>query len=251
LIQSNLTALLFSYRFKADKKIGLIGKEVIKGNWPGVKELLEDESTPEQLVYDREYKADLFTEFVSQYETYIQEPDIQLALKHLENIRVLAAVRMGKQGIYELNNQIEKILSKKGLIRTSSEFYENRPLIVTKNYHDLNLYNGDIGIVRGNKAWFLDEKGELRSLASGLIAEVETVYAMTIHKSQGSEFDQVLMILPDHKEIEILTRELVYTGITRAKSKIIIQGTLEILQAAVEKTVTRASGLKEKLYSNS
>lgn len=249
LLQSNLLALNFSYRFKDDQKIGQLSRETVRGNWEGVKEILADQSTPDQLVVDGSYDPSILQEFTSRYSEYIEEPDISLAIKKLEKIRILAAVKMGKRGIYEVNMQVERILAQKGLIRPNSEFYENRPLLVSKNYHDLGLFNGDIGIVRNNTAWFLDEKGEPRAIAPGLIAEVETVFAMTIHKSQGSEFDQVLIVLPDTTEVEILTRELVYTGITRAKSKLIIQGTLDVMQTAISRKVTRASRLKEKLLS--
>ncbi|MGM0944499.1 MAG: exodeoxyribonuclease V subunit alpha [Bacteroidota bacterium] len=251
LLQSHLTSLKFSYRFKEEQKIGRLSKEVISGNWHGTQEILTDQSTPEELVFDPEYTPEIFSEFIEQYALFIQESNIKKALKKLEQIRVLSAVRMGKKGIYELNLQIEKQLYKKGLIKPSSEFYTNRPIIVTKNYHELNLFNGDIGIVRDGKVWFLDDTNEPRPVAPGLIAEVETVFAMTIHKSQGSEFDQVLMILPDQTDIEILTRELIYTGITRAKSRILIQSSLETLKAGVEKSVSRASGLQEKLLATS
>lgn len=249
LLQSNLVALNFSYRFKDDQKIGQLSKETVRGNWEGVKEILLDQSTPDQLVVDESYDPSILQEFAGRYSEYIEEPDISLAIKKLEKIRILAAVKMGKKGIYEINRQVERILAQKGLIRPNSEFYENRPLLVSKNYHDLSLFNGDIGIVRNNTAWFLDEKGEPRAIAPGLIADVETVFAMTIHKSQGSEFDQVLIVLPDKTDVEILTRELVYTAITRAKSKLLIQGTLDVIQTAISRKVTRASRLKEKLLS--
>jgi len=248
-LQSNLILLNFSYRFKSDQKIGQLSGETVHGNWEAVRELLLDTNSPDQLVFDESYDPELLNEFVSRYSDYILEPDIASAIKKLEDIRILAAVKMGKKGIYEINKQAEKILARSGLIRPYSEFYENRPLIVTKNYHELDLFNGDIGIIRDHKAWFLDEKGEPRSVAPGLIAEVETVFAMTIHKSQGSEFDQVLMILPDKAEVQILTRELIYTGITRAKTKLIIQGTLDVLQSALSRKVNRVSQLKEKLLS--
>jgi len=248
-LQSNLILLNFSYRFKSDQKIGQLSGETVLGNWEAVRELLLDTNSPDQLVFDESYDPELLNEFVSRYSDYILEPDIASAIKKLEDIRILAAVKMGKKGIYEINKQAEKILARSGLIRPNSEFYENRPLIVTKNYHELDLFNGDIGIIRDHKAWFLDEKGEPRSVAPGLIAEVETVFAMTIHKSQGSEFDQVLMILPDKAEVQILTRELIYTGITRAKTKLIIQGRLDVLQSALSRKVNRVSQLKEKLLS--
>jgi len=248
-LQSNLIALNHSYRFKYDQKIAQLSRETVKGNWEDIQLILKDDSTPDQLVFDESYNEKLVYEFAEQYADYIQENDITVAIRKLEDLRILCAVKLGKQGIYETNKQVEKILTRKGLIKPHSEFYENRPLIVGKNYHDLGLFNGDIGIIRDKSAWFLDEKGNPISIAPGLISEVETVFAMTIHKSQGSEFKQVLMILPDKSNVEILTRELIYTGITRAKSKILIQGKLELIQEAVSRKVNRASRLKEKLQA--
>ncbi|MFW6235230.1 MAG: ATP-binding domain-containing protein, partial [Desulfovibrionales bacterium] len=96
-------------------------------------------------------------------------------------------------------------------------------------------------------ACFPAEHG-VRSLSPALLPEHETAYALTVHKSQGSEFDQVLLILPD-QDFPVLTRELVYTAITRAKSRLTLVGTTEVLQAAVSKRTLRSSGLADRLHS--
>lgn len=249
-LQDKLIVLQHSYRFQNDHLIALVSKEIIAGKEEKVREILVENHNSAQMVFDQAYDQVLFEDFIAGYQDYIHEPDTKMALKKLERLRVLAAVRMGKRGIYELNKQIEKYLANKGFIKPTTEFYENRPILITKNYYELNLFNGDIGIVRQGNAWFSDELGELRNVSPGLIAEVETAFAMTIHKSQGSEFDRVLMILPDKVESEILTRELIYTGTTRAKSYVLIQSTLEVMLAAVKRQVSRASGLREKLINN-
>lgn len=248
-MRNHLIALQHSYRFDETQKIAMISKAVIQGNQDAVLQLLKDGTTPEQLIFDPEHDSAVFEQFIAHYEDFIHEDDTKKALLKLDSMRVLAAVRMGKRGIYELNKQIEKYLAGKKLIKPNAEFYENRPLIVTKNYYELQLFNGDIGLVRDNKAWFMDETGELRHVSPGLIAEVETAFAMTIHKSQGSEFDKVLLVLPVNAGNELLTRELLYTGITRAKSSVILQSSNEVVLAAVSKTVNRASGLQEKIIA--
>ena len=163
-------------------------------------------------------------------------------------------IRKGQQGIEGLNEKAEKYLNKKGYLKTGKTFYENRPVMVTKNHPDLNLFNGDIGIVRPAednsdkmKLWFLDEKGEAKSYPPGLLTDVETVFAMTIHKSQGSEFDSVFMVMPKTEELALLTRELLYTGITRAKQSLKIQGTIEVLKTAAKARVKRASGVRDRI----
>src|SRR5690606_23341967 len=111
--------------------------------------------------------------------------------------------------------QTQKLIFKKG------DFYEHRPVMITRNDYSQNILNGDTGIVRKDengvlRAWFEDGKGGLKSVLPGYIQDAETAFAMTIHKSQGSEFGQVLVLLPDAGEISLLTRELLYTAITRA-----------------------------------
>ncbi|MEJ7685083.1 MAG: ATP-binding domain-containing protein [Segetibacter sp.] len=96
------------------------------------------------------------------------------------------------------------------------------------------------------KAWFEDSDKELKSILPGYIAEAETVFAMTIHKSQGSEYDEVLIVLPDNLNIPILTRELLYTAVTRAKSKVIVQASKEVILHTAEGVVKRASGIMER-----
>ncbi len=153
---------------------------------------------------------------------------------------------------------IENYLRSKGLIDPSANFYENQPIIVTKNDYSLGLFNGDVGIIRKDendddtlKAWFesVDEKGNasLKAVLPGYIAEFRTVFAMTIHKSQGSEFDHVVIVLPDKEHVPILTKELLYTGVTRAKKFALIIAQDEVIKKSVEKKVSRASGIRGRI----
>jgi exodeoxyribonuclease V alpha subunit len=134
----------------------------------------------------------------------------------------------GPQGLNTINRKIEAWLVQHKLIQTNTEFYENRPIIVTKNYPELKLFNGDVGIIRpdsiGNlKAWFEDSDKNLKAVLPGYITSAETVFAMTIHKSQGSEYEKVLVLLPTNADLPLLTKELLYTAITRAKEKVLLQ----------------------------
>jgi len=246
----HIIELKYSHRFTSDKGIGKFSKAIIKNDVTGLNDYLEN-NTDEQVTIDTEYKNEIFEQFAEGYTAYIKEPDIKKALQKLNQLRVLCAVREGEQGLYNLNTIIENHLKKKKLINKNSEFYENRPFIITKNYYSLGLFNGDAGIIRPDengvlKAWFEDSDKELKSILPGYIAEAETVFAMTIHKSQGSEYDKVLVVLPDNINIPILTRELLYTAVTRAKSKVIVQASKEVLLHTAEGVVKRASGIIER-----
>ena len=123
--------------------------------------------------------------------------------------------------------------------------------MVTSNNRELNLFNGDIGIIRMDennvpRAWFQSGEEEIKSVLPGYISNAETVFAMTIHKSQGSEFNKILVILPKGEETKILTRELLYTAVTRAKSKVTIQGSQALILKTAEAIVQRGSGIIDR-----
>ncbi len=250
LLSEHIIELKYSHRFTSDKGIGKFSKAIIKNDVYGLNEYLGN-IEDEQITIDTEYKNEIFEQFAEGYTEYIKEPDIKKALQKLNKLRVLCAVREGEQGLYNLNTAIENYLRKKKLINKNLEFYENRPIIITKNYYSLGLFNGDVGIIRPDengmlKAWFEDSDKKLKSILPGYIAEAETVFAMTIHKSQGSEYDKILVVLPDNLNIPILTRELLYTAVTRAKSKVIVQASKEVILHTAEGVVKRASGIMER-----
>ena len=250
LLSGHIVELKYSYRFAGERGIGKLSKAIIKNDIAGLNEYLENNGD-EQVTIDTVYKNEVFEQFAQGYADYIKEPDIKKALQKLNQLRVLCAVREGEHGLYALNTAIENYLRKKKLINRNSEFYENRPIIVTKNYYSLGLFNGDVGIIRPDengtlKAWFEDNDTELKSILPGYIAEAETVFAMTIHKSQGSEYNTVLVVLPDNLNIPILTRELLYTAVTRAKSQVIIQASKEVILNTAKGFVKRASGIVER-----
>lgn len=246
----HIIELRHSHRFTGDEGIGRFSKAVIQNHTKIINEFVAS-SADKQVQIDTGYSNELFEKFISGYEEFILEKDIVAALHKLNKLRVLCAVREGKHGLYHLNRQIESYLHRRGLIVRSGEFYENRPIIVTRNFYQLGLFNGDTGILRpdGNgiiKAWFEGKDGKTKPVLPGYITQAETVYAMTIHKSQGSEFDQVLVVLPDAPDLPLLTRELLYTGVTRARNSVLIQGTAEVFRKAADACVQRGSGIIER-----
>lgn len=243
----HLVELRHSHRFTGDKGIGKFSKAIISNNVPVISSFFPP-SADEQVIIDPEASEQLFEDFIAGYADFIAEKDIAAALKLLNAQRVLTAVREGPQGLHTVNRKIEKYLFDKKLITANTEFYENRPVILTRNYYEHGLFNGDTGIIRVDEngvlmAWFEDSTGALKAVLPGYLTQAETAFAMTIHKSQGSEFGEVLVLLPDTTDVPILTRELLYTAVSRAKSRVYVQGTPEVILMAAERFVERASGI--------
>jgi exodeoxyribonuclease V alpha subunit len=183
------------------------------------------------------------------------EPWARGLLTAFDRCRVLCALRSGPYGVAGLNAAIEAALVQQGVLKKTGEWYEGRPVMVTRNEPALSIFNGDIGLVLAPpgsakdaplRAWFLDGD-TLRSVATSRLADVETAFAMTVHKSQGSEFAHVLLVLPP-EDSPVLTRELVYTGITRARSAFtLVAPEPARLVAAAGRLTRRLSGLAEAL----
>jgi exodeoxyribonuclease V alpha subunit len=168
-------------------------------------------------------------------------------LKAFERFRILCAVHQGDWGTQALNAAVQKALADAGLLQVKGEWYEGRPVMVTRNDAQLGVFNGDVGVVLPNtegkpKVWFLDGEA-LRSVSVMRLAQVDTAFVMTVHKSQGSEFEHTALVLPPGGA-EVLRRELVYTGITRAREQFtLIEAEAGLLEAAIHRPSVRASGL--------
>ncbi|MBW8683818.1 exodeoxyribonuclease V subunit alpha [Chitinophaga rhizophila] len=250
----HLVELRRSHRFSGDKGIGKFSKAIINNDQAAIKGFLLPDAD-EQVMIDQIYSKELFANFVAGYSAFIVEKDIRKALALLNDLRVLCAIRDGEEGLYAINRNIEKILHDKRLIRVNAEFYENRPIILTRNYYEHGLFNGDTGIIRTDEqgilmAWFEDSNGDLKAILPGYLTEAETVFAMTIHKSQGSEFKEVMVILPHARDVPILTRELLYTGVTRAKQQVYVQATEDVLMQTAARFVERASGIAQRFVDD-
>ena len=246
----HIIELQYSRRFSDNKGIGKFSKAIINNREEDIKDFLLNGDA--DVTIDPSYDEELLMQFIMGYEDFIRETDVRTALKTVNNLRVLCAVREGEQGVYATNKKIEKYLQKKGMIQLAGDFYEHRPIMVSSNNYELGLFNGDVGIVRMDaetntlKVWFETADGEVKSVLPGYISNAETVYAMTIHKSQGSEFEKVFVILPMGEDIPILTRELLYTAVTRAKKKVFVQGTEALILQASKANVQRGSGIIDR-----
>jgi exodeoxyribonuclease V alpha subunit len=175
------------------------------------------------------------------------------ALRALGAFRVLCGHRRGPQGVAVWIAETESWLqSELDTFTPEERWYVGRPLIVNHNDYELQLYNGDTGVIvatpEGPRATFARPGGLLQFSPTRLEA-VDTVYAMTIHKGQGSQFDTAAVILPPLGS-RILTRELLYTAATRARSRLILAATEDALRAAIARPVARASGLERRLWGD-
>jgi exodeoxyribonuclease V alpha subunit len=189
---------------------------------------------------------------------------VRRVLTEFERFRLLCAVREGEWGALGLNQAVERALISHGLLVKAAEWYAGRPVMVTRNDHGIGVFNGDIGIVLkpfaedastsgigasagvNLRAYFSDGQA-LRSVGVSRLADVETAFAMTVHKSQGSEFEHTVLVLPQEAS-RVLTRELVYTGITRARQAFTLAtGWPQGFANALGTRTQRASGLLELL----
>ncbi len=183
-------------------------------------------------------------------ETASQPGNEEAALARLGALAVLCAHREGPGSVEQWRRDIEDALDERfpGL-RYGGEWYPGRPLMITANDYNLGLYNGDIGVVvrtaGGLRVVF--ERGGLRVFPPGYLGDHTTVHALTIHKSQGSQFGEVVVSLPSESS-RLLTRELLYTAVTRASRRVTVVGEEPVIRLAIQRSVQRASGLRSRLW---
>jgi exodeoxyribonuclease V alpha subunit len=175
--------------------------------------------------------------------------DAATALVTLDEHRLLCAHRRGPFGVAHWNRQIERWLAEATGGPVWSDWYAGRPLLVTANDYGLGLYNGDTGVTVVGESGLravVASAGHRRAFATGRLSDVDTMHAMTIHKSQGSQAAEVTVLLPP-VDSKLLTRELFYTAVTRAKTKVRIVGGEASMRAAIDRRAVRASGLALRL----
>ena len=258
--------LMKSRRFDGEGGIGRIANDVIKGNYQKSWQLLQasaalDNSAQTEL-FDNEKELTLLsgsietwlTPLVEQYYLGISQcSKVEDAFVLLAKFRILSSTRKGPQGVESLNALVIDILRDKGVIpfnrfESNTTLYAGQPIMISENDYRLGVYNGDIGLLWRNShghlmAVFENAQGGYDWILPSRLPKFETVYAMTIHKTQGSEFAHVAMVLPEQKDNRLLSRELLYTGITRAKQCLSIASSQSVWQSGVSQQVKRHSGL--------
>ncbi|QLE79610.1 exodeoxyribonuclease V subunit alpha [Francisella sp. Scap27] len=233
------TFLQKSYRTDS-QDILAIAKDVISGD---VKNYHSNAHIDYQILetknYDKQVEDFIKNVCLPEFKKIQTAESPQQALDVLKQFRVLVANRNIATGTQVVNQKIAKYLN-----QNEAFSYHCKPIMITVNDYNSRLFNGDVGVIWRDKAYFEAGDGQLRELGLSRLPKHETVYAMTIHKTQGSEFDHVAIILPNEHN-RLLTRELLYTGITRAKSKVYIRTSAEVWQQTVVKKVNRHSNISK------
>jgi exodeoxyribonuclease V alpha subunit len=262
-LQDSIVILKKSYRFPETSGIGGLSQAVRDGNAEGAFKSLEDDDDRTVEWVDTESSQALYgflsRKIVQGYSPYLKRQDPLEALLALNRFKILCAVKEGPFGVNTINRLTEQVLSQKRLIKPSSAienpWYHGRPVLITANDYRLGLFNGDIGIMMSStgeqggqlETHFQAAADTVRSVSPFRLSSYESAYAMTVHKSQGSEFDEIVLILPD-KDNPIIARELIYTGLTRARKKIVVCAQRPIIRQAIKRRIVRTSGLREALW---
>jgi len=256
LLTDCIVELEYSHRFENTKGIGKFSKDVINGidtHLDEYKQVVDIDRfvkilAPKELNLDN--SSNDFTKLIEGFRDYINKEAIKDVLNELSKVKVLCAIRDGKYGVYNLNQMIEKHL---GLKKENEVFYHNQPILITANNKELGIFNGDIGIIRKNtddtKMAYFEIDGEIKAISLMYITDYETAFAMTIHKSQGSEYTNVAVVLTSNEQNKLLSRELLYTAVTRAKEKVFIYSSDEILKKTIATKVKRVSGITIRLQT--
>lgn len=245
-----VAALHTSHRFGAD--IGELADAIRRGDADSVLGLLRAGGPHIEYLEARDPNAALRQVLLPHalaVRAAAADGDTNGALAALDTHRLLCAHREGPHGVRHWNRQIERWLTEETGDALWTSWYVGRPVLVTANDYGLKLYNGDTGVavLDGDtlRAAIGTASGVLE-FATSRLAEVETMHAMTIHKSQGSQAEEVTVLLPPD-DSRLLTRELFYTAVTRAKSRVRVVGTEAGVWAALERRVVRATGLRQRL----
>jgi exodeoxyribonuclease V alpha subunit len=258
-LEDSVIWLRRNYRFAAGSAIGMLAAETKDGNADRVLERLSDPSDP-SLIWINDAgsvpSSESMRAILGGYARYIETvrsstADRQSITAAFARFRVLCAVRDGPWGVNAINQQLSlhfrRTLQHPLDPGLRSEWYPGRPVMVLRNDHVLKLFNGDIGIVLPDpngilQVYFPDEIGGFRAIAPVRLPDHETAFAMTVHKSQGSEFDELLLVLPAEKN-RVLTRELLYTAVTRARQRLTLVANATVVASTIETATTRVSGL--------
>jgi exodeoxyribonuclease V alpha subunit len=257
-ISDSIVQLTRSYRFRDKSGIASASRAVNAGDAETALSILKEDpfgdSSWRPLPPPRFLPQGLKEEALRQFRPLLASTDPHEVFQCLDRFGILCALREGPSGVNAINLMLERIFRERNFVRTEGRWYQGRPILINRNDHNLRLYNGDVGVVlpdpgaRGElRAFFPAPEGRLRKFHPLRLPEHETAYALTVHKSQGSEFDRVLLILPD-RDSPVLTRELLYTGLTRARESVQVWGQEKVFREAVSRRTTRMSGLRDALW---
>ena len=255
-----------SYRFDDKSAIGQLAAAIKAGNSGKAVALLNQQQSPVHWYKAEQTQLPLLVEHAVEHYVTLYRMIAQLNLadsnsllqlfQHLCQFQLLVCVRQGDYGVEGLNSQIQTRIAKRLHKPVTATHYEGRPIMISENAYHLDLYNGDIGIELVNPAnnqlmaYFVQGDGEVKQIHCQRLPSHETVYAMTVHKSQGSEFAHAALVLPDHAS-SLVSKEIIYTGLTRAKTEFSLYAGEYNLRQGLQSGAERDSGLRQLLsFSN-
>ena len=248
----HVVTLQTSHRFHADSPIGRLAAAINAGDPDAVQTVLEDRSGEVLATFDTGAASieRLVTALSNTYSALHEAANPEDAIAALEDIRLLTATRVGPLGSEAMNRRIAAKLADRYGFDPEGQRYHGRPIMIVQNELRAGLFNGDVGVIWHDaddhiRAWFRTEDGT-RSFHPSVLPGHVTVYAMTIHKSQGSEFEAVYLLLPQGQS-RALTRELLYTAVTRARRVLEAYGSLEAWHGGVRHRIQRFSGIGNRL----
>ncbi|MCX4188810.1 exodeoxyribonuclease V subunit alpha [Methylophaga sp. OBS3] len=248
-LENCLVKLQHSYRFAAESHIGQLAAAVRDGQAEVAMTLLQQTNgtlLPADTAQIEQTLMNGYQEFISAVDA---DQSAVAVLEAFEKFRLLAAMKNGPNSVAAVNHLMQALLARRGW-RTGQQFYHGRPILITQNHYRLNLFNGDTGVVLRHPDGSLQAcfmfAGELRWVPLSRLPVHETVFAMTVHKSQGSEFESVALLLPE-QDNALMSRELVYTALTRARQQLLLMADEQILRLAIHRQHQRESGLADAI----
>ena len=262
-LASCVVELVRNWRFDERGGLGRLAAAVVRGDAPAAVEALRDpsdtavelRSLPDAAAFERlavRFADEWFAPALRRARELRGPPDEGVG--PLPSFRVLCAHRVGPFGAERFNRSVERRLRALGLVRAHDAFYPGRPILVTRNDPRTRLSNGDTGVVLRDadgraQVWFPeleDAKGGPRLVPPARLPPHESFFALTVHRAQGSEYDEVA-VAPGPADSRVATRELLYTAVTRARRRMVVYGAAESVAAAVERPTERSSGLRDAL----
>lgn len=252
-LADSLVELTVSHRFAEHGGIGRLAAAVLSGDGDAAVAACDDPAVALVPMVSSGPGAGFARRVVEGYSPYLAAVDPVAAVAALGRFRVLAAHRRGPEGVAGLVARIERELGATRRLRPWGTSYHRRPVLVIENDPALGVWNGDVGVTwapdpeRPARVWLAGADGTPRALSPSRLPAHETALAMSVHRSQGSELDAVAVVLPEPGS-PLLTRELLYTAITRARSRVTLFGSEPSLRAAVARRIERATGLGERLW---
>lgn len=253
-LPENTVELQTSYRF--DEGIKRFASAINSGDSSAAWKLMSGDSINNVSLQQgnvAEYGGEMYCRYMAAVQGATSISDYKELFQVFHSFKILCALRHGPAGVSGINGAVEEYLTHKGYDCSGADWYVGRPVIITRNEYSLDLYNGDMGISLPDpenpntmKVWFERTDESLLGVLPGRIANCETVYALTIHKSQGTELGEILVVLPEQESL-LVTRELLYTAVTRARERVQVSASRTVFECAVAGKIERHSGLGARL----